>query len=226
MPSTIDITGMVFGRLTAKSLTQSDGKQRYWVCMCACGATVKIRAASLKNGHSKSCGCLHKEKSSRQLWKHGASSPGRRSPEYGVWASMNSRCADPSNARFERYGGRGITVCERWRHDYAAFLADMGPRPSKGHSIDRIDNDGIYEPGNVRWATAAQQMRNTSRSANVTAFGETMCITDWSGRFGVCDETIRNRLKSGVNPEQAVTEPVRRPGESMADYRIRLSPSR
>jgi len=128
---------------------------------------------------------------------------------------MINRCENPKCETFAHYGGRGIAVCLRWRESFAAFLADMGPKPSPKHSIDRIDGDGNYEPGNCRWATQTQQARNTKTNCRLTARGETKCLAEWVPVAAVTANTIRARLKSGWSDERAIFEPATR-GRPMA----------
>lgn len=126
------------------------------------------------------------------------------SPEYTAWAGMLQRCRNPKNAAYPDYGGRGITVCDAWRDSFEAFYADLGPRPSARHSIDRIDNDGNYEPGNCRWATAKEQNRNTRRARLLTFDGRTQLLSDWGAELGVHPEAIRGRLRRGWSIEDAL----------------------
>jgi hypothetical protein len=120
---------------------------------------------------------------------------------------MIGRCERPSDPGFERYGGVGVRVCDRWRESFAAFLADMGERPA-GTTLDRIKSPGDYEPGNCRWATRATQSRNTSRNVWITAFDRTMCLEDWATHLAMHPETLRNRIRRGWSTTRALTEPV------------------
>lgn len=128
---------------------------------------------------------------------------------YRTWTAMRDRCERRANARFNRYGGRGVKVCERWS-DYANFLEDMGIRPP-GKTLDRIDNNGDYAPGNCRWATQSEQQRNTSRSRVYEYQGKTMCLTDWAVELGISRNTIRSRIDDqGMSFEQAVQQPLKK----------------
>lgn len=161
--SQIVAEGGVFGRLTvlARSLPNKRG-QAIWRCRCSCGTEKDIRASSLKGGIASSCGCIYRETRPLIRLKHGDKPKVHPvAPEYTAWLNMITRCENPKHNRWQHYGGRGITICERWRNSYEAFLADVGRKPTPGHSLDRYpDNDGNYEPSNVRWATDIQQANN------------------------------------------------------------------
>jgi hypothetical protein len=147
----------------------------------------------------------------RERLKLQARADRRRTPERGCWQAMIDRCHDPKSTYFAHYGGRGIRVCNRWRESFALFQADMGPRPSPIHSLDRIDNDGNYEPGNVRWATPREQGRNKRNNRMLTAFGRTQCLTDWAAERGLRIITLKDRLdKLGWDVERALTAPLKR----------------
>lgn len=158
-PKKEDLVGRVFTRWVV--LEAAEGTCR-WLCLCSCGEEKIIQGSSLRNSTSRSCGCLLRELNQSRS-THGESSA-NETAEYLAWNSMKQRCLNPSTRYYHRYGGRGITVCARWRHSYENFLADVGRRPSIQFSLDRYPNpDGNYEPGNVRWATAKEQASNRSR---------------------------------------------------------------
>jgi hypothetical protein len=140
--------------------------------------------------------------------RHGHTNP--RSGEYTSWAGMIQRCGNPNNPNYAGYGGDGVTVCERWRNSFEAFLADMGPRPSPAHSLDRYPNrEGSYEPGNVRWATDAEQTRNQRTNHLLTIDGVTRCLEDWSRISGISRRTVDYRLKRGLGAREAIFNPPR-----------------
>lgn len=161
----IDISGRKFGHLTVlKHAGSSKGGEALWQCRCDCGALTQVLSSDVRRSRTVSCGCV---RAARLAGRHGEASRLYRTPEYRAWGAMLSRCTDANRKDFHRYGGRGICVCDRWR-DFESFLADIlssiARRPSSRYSLDRIDNDGNYEPGNVRWATASQQRQNQRRS--------------------------------------------------------------
>lgn len=160
MPSFINRTGQVFGRLTVIEQAGHDVHDCIvWTCLCECGNEVIVRGDSLKSGRTRSCGCLNSDAHRISGRRHGAAGRGNRTSEYNIWISMKQRCINPRSQAWEYYGGRGISVCDRWMNSFMDFYYDMGPKP-EGLSLDRVDNDGNYEPGNCRWATKSEQTAN------------------------------------------------------------------
>src|SRR6476659_6232781 len=156
-----NLIGQRFGYLVVAQQAASDkaGKAR-WLCKCDCGGTTPVTSTNLKTGHVKSCGCYNRQLVNDRNFKHGHAPRGRPSAEYVCWRHVRNRCFDPLDPSWKYYGGRGITMCDQWKDDFTAFIRDMGQRPSPKHSIDRKNNDGNYEPGNCRWATAKEQRNN------------------------------------------------------------------
>lgn len=201
----IDLTGKRFGRWTVLSYAGNCG--RYiprWLCRCDCGTEREVIGKDMVAGKSVSCGCYFSEQV--KLWnvKHGLS----HDQTFNIYRHMIARCHNEKGARYADYGGRGITVCQRWRDSYEAFLDDMGPRPSPKHEIERKNNDGNYEPDNCIWATRHVQARNKRSSRFLEHNGERMVIVDWERRQGFLIGTISKRLIHGWTVEEAITTPV------------------
>lgn len=196
-PRTVDQTGNTFGRWTViENAGYKKNGGAVWKCKCSCGTERDIRAAALVSGESASCGCLQLEIST----KHGH----RNSPEYYVWRGIRSRCNNPRTPNYHRYGGRGISVAEEW-NDFSNFLRDVGNRPGPDYSLDRINNDGNYEPGNVRWTTRVVQCRNTSCNRRLTFKGIEMTVSEWAEATGLGRTTIHYRIKAGWEVEKILT---------------------
>lgn len=208
-----DITGEHSGLLTAISrVGRTKSGNAIWIARCDCGNEIKINTGNF--GVQQSCGCLTKKRMAARA-THGFTRQGRRPSEYMIWDSMRRRCADPDKTR---YGGRGISVCDRWMNGegpltaFECFLADMGPRPSKKHSVDRYpDNDGNYEPSNCRWATDEEQGRNKSNNHIVEFQGQRMPITAAAEAAGLNANTVFGRIKLGWTKEDALSTPLCHP---------------
>ena len=199
----IDLTGQKFNRLT---VIRRDKNTKHghttWLCMCNCGKTSVVRGYHLLSGKIKSCGCLKVESASNCL--HGHSRKNKISPTYHSWVRMKGRCNDPSNNRYHRYGGRGITVCDRWLK-FDNFLSDMGERPD-GHQLDRINNDLGYYKENCRWVTPVQNSRNRSKNNLLSFRGKTQCIAAWAEELGINKSTIQSRFWRGWSIKRTLSE--------------------
>lgn len=202
----IDITGQKFGRLCVLGLAgRSERGQIVWNCACDCGNRKTTEGVNLRSGSTKSCGCLKRElarKAGDRTRTHGLTN----TSAFKLWSSMIMRCTNPNDKSFPRYGGRGIKVCERWMK-FENFLADMGDRPN-GLTLDRIDNSGIYEPSNCRWATATEQSRNKRNNRVIAISGRSQCLTDWAKEVGVNEVTVQSRLARGWTDFDAIFKPV------------------
>jgi len=205
---TPDITGQSIGFRTVLSFAGSDPVGAFWNVRCVCGKTSVIRGATLRK--STSCGCkrggLSGDRNGRYRHGHGV---GRPSPTYKTWLGVVRRCTVPASSGYANYGGRGIRVCDSWAASFDAFLADMGERPA-GKTLDRIDNDGNYEPGNCRWATRVEQASNTKKNVFVEFRGERMTVSELARRHGMRPGSLRGRLLLGWDIERAVSEEVSR----------------
>lgn len=194
-----------FGRLVVIGPAKDVHNKIHYRCLCDCGVEKDVPGYSLLSGDAKSCGCYKNEVLRDRVVTHGLS----RTRTYQIWCAMKQRCYDTKSESYGRYGGRGISICERWRESFENFLADMGTCPSKKHSIDRTDTDGNYEPGNCRWATAKVQGNNTRRNVRFEYMGEMKTISEISDIVGIPYRTIYYRIFSyGWTPEKAYSTPV------------------
>lgn len=202
----IDLVGQRFARVTVlrRVIRQQYPEQTFWECQCACGVLTITNGYRLKTGATTSCGCAARERSSGQLRTHGMS----RTPEYAAWSQARARCRDVTHQAYRHYGGRGITVCAAWDRDFRAFLSDMGLRPSRKHTLDRIDNDGPYAPGNCRWVTMQQQHNNRRRNVRLTWNGEQHTIAEWARITGISRQALYQRMRYGWTVERALTTPL------------------
>jgi hypothetical protein len=199
----IDLMGKKFGRLTVISRADNSKQgQAMWLCMCDCGTKHTVKSIILRRGISKSCGCLEIEARYTSQRTHGHTSSGT-SPTFHSWAGMISRCTNEHHVSYPRYGGRGISVTERW-HSFQNFLDDMGVKPD-GFSLDRINNSLSYSPENCKWSDAIQQARNKSNNHLISHNGETKCLQEWADLLGISGSSLRCRLSSGWSIHDALT---------------------
>ena len=204
-----NLVGRRFGRLVVERAAGIVHTKSTWSCRCDCGKGHIVPSDRLLKGVTASCGCLNRELSSARFADnhptrtHGLS----RTPEYRAWKSMMGRCYNSKDAAYPRYGGRGIVVCKRW-HTFENFLADMKKRPT-GLSLDRLNNDGNYEPSNCEWRTEEKQQNNRRDNVMLTLHGKTLTAAQWSRERGIAASTIRGRLSKGWSDEQTLTTPGR-----------------
>ena len=204
MRNMIDLTGRRFGRLT---VIRSEGKNKHgiymWLCECDCGNTKVLSGSELRRGNVRSCGCLNRELARERLIKHGYSG----TKIYAEWNKMIERCKDNGSYNGLKYANRGIKVCDLWLNDFEAFLEHVSCLPhygEPGYSLDRIDNNGDYEPGNVRWADAVTQANNRTNNVRITYKGETHSMAEWARKLGMSYPKLQWRIYSGWPIEKAL----------------------
>lgn len=206
-----EIIGVRFTRLVPRAQVWRPRLQ--YECVCDCGRIAFADSGNLRSGNKKSCGCLrveYKKSSKPHIRRHpGYKHHGFGTLTYRSWSSMKGRCQNPNATKYHIYGGRGIKVCDRWM-DFAAFLNDMGERPSKAHSIDRIDRNGNYEPGNCRWATPHEQAANLPSTVHVRYRGQRLTLSSAIALSGnsISKGAVRERLKKGWSVKAALETPA------------------
>lgn len=185
-----------FGRWSVVGSPIKKGKFRFWQCICQCGKMRFVNENNLKRGKTISCGCYKDEKTIARSTRHGFAPAGKQSPEYQCFHNMHYRCSNENCDHYKNYGGRGIKVCDRWSK-FENFIADMGVKPSRSHTIERIDNNGDYEPSNCRWATRTEQARNKRNNLIINCFGRNVTLAEASEMSGINYGTILSRIESG-----------------------------
>jgi hypothetical protein len=216
-----NLVGETYNRLKVSKYIGTINRVTYWQCICVCGNKKTVRQGNLLSDNVKSCGCLLKE-TIAEIGKQTATTHGKsNSSEYKAWISMRDRCLNEKHASYGGYGGRGITVCERWRSSFENFYEDMGDKPSPTRSLDRIDNEGNYSCGkceeckengwnaNCRWATPWEQAQNRRPNKFITFNNKTLTISEWANEFGVNYNLIWWRLNRKWDVEKAITTPSR-----------------
>ncbi len=193
-----DLMNQRFGRLiVVERLPNSPTRHARWKCVCNCGNTHEAFAATLRRGAVKSCGCLTTR-------THGKTD----TKVYETWCRIKARCYNKNNPKYPDYGGRGIEVCARWLNSFENFYEDMGELSSKDHSIDRIDNDGDYEPGNCQWSTRREQGRNKRNNVWLEFKGKRQTVAEWSRETGISDFALYSRVRNNWTTEQVLTTPI------------------
>ena len=205
MSRLIDLTGQRFGHLTVIKRAGSQGKNTTWLCRCECGKECIVQSSNLKNQKNISCGCNRRQLASKKFKTHGMA----KTRLYKEWRRMKERCHLKTKDGYERYGGRGITVCSEWLNSFEAFrdwaLAN-GYRDNL--TLDRINVDGNYEPSNCRWATNSEQQSNKSSNRFITFDNRTQTLSQWARETGIRKDTLRCRLENGWSVERALKEPT------------------
>lgn len=210
MSKLIDLTGKSFGRLKVIQYHGYIKEKSYWECKCECGKTTIVQMILLRKGRTKSCGCLSVELTVKRNKIHGETVGKKFTKEYLCWLSIRNRCLRKYSNSYPNYGGRGITMYTPWINSYKTFLNDVGRAPTKKHSIDRIDNNGNYEPGNIRWATRIEQANNKRCSLKIMYKNELRSIRELSDASGFPYGLIFTRISSGWDVSKAITVPVRK----------------
>jgi hypothetical protein len=204
-----NLTGLQFGRLTVLSYAgKAKNNSSLWLCRCICGTIKSIKTQNLKNGKSQSCGCRHKDIVSARFKKSNTTHGLSKTPIYHIWRSMKNRCTNPAVPSYPDYGGRGIKICDRWLNSFENFYEDMGERPSNQHSIDRIDNNGDYEPSNCRWATRTEQNNNKRNIVRLTFNGKEQTLLEWSKELNISLTVLRDRVCRKWTVKQILSTPI------------------
>lgn len=205
-----DFTGLRFNRWTALECVQRSSamQQTLWKCRCDCGRVSNVQSGALKNGLSKSCGCFAREQSKLLQSTHKM----KGAPEYNTWTSMKQRCLNPRNKDYKNYGARGITIFQEWADDFLAFYRYVGPRPAEGYTLEREDNDGNYEPGNVSWQPLIVQANNNRGNRHLTIEGVTKTLAQWCREFDRHYGRVHQRINiSHWDPIRALMTPTNKP---------------
>ncbi len=205
MPARIvDMTGKRFANVIAvRPAGQNKSRGLTWDFVCDCGAEFQATGSEVRYGRIKSCPSCAAKKKRAATTSHGLSS----SPSYRIWSAMKTRCSNPNFVAYAEYGGRGISVCQRWDESFLNFLEDMGERPTPIHTVERNDTNGDYEPSNCRWATPAEQANNKRNNRRIEIEGEIRTLAQWANHVGINESSMRARLAKGITGAQLLTPP-------------------
>ena len=206
-----DLTGRVFGRLTACEFLGRKNHSSLWKCRCECGTITETTRTALVGGTAKSCGCYRADRMAKLQYKHGQCGGVKRTnrpPEYKAWIGVKQRCTNPNNKDWWRYGAQGIKIAPEWVSDFNAFFEYIGPRPSARHSVDRIDSTGDYAPGNVRWADWHEQANNRKNNRLVCWNGRMLTMKQAAAEAGMPYKSIKGRVQNGWDVMKALTTPL------------------
>lgn len=202
MNKALDVSGQTYGRLVAICREKVAGRHTHWRFKCECGTEKVIKLDHVRQGRVQSCGCLRVEVTTSRSVTHGHSVGRKASRELKSYNHAKARCQNPNNAKYPQYGGRGIKMCDAWSQDAAQFLKDMGPCPP-GHTLDRMNPNGNYEPENCRWATSHQQARTRTDNVLVEYQGSTMILKDYAALMGLGYKRLHARLRKGMSLAEA-----------------------
>lgn len=210
MPTIIDLTELKFGRLSVKRRSNQRNKYNVplWECVCDCGNVVNVLTGNLKSGNTQSCGCLNRD-NTIQRNKNNATHGLSRTPIYITWGGIVQRCINPTDQHFPDYGGRGISICDRWRNSFENFYSDMGPKPGPEYSIERRNNNGDYEPNNCYWATIDEQANNRRNNTILNYKGKNYTMSQLAREYNINTATFGYRLSAGWSVEDAVNTPLK-----------------
>ncbi len=200
-----DLTNLIFSDLLVLYRTDYNNRKVMWACLCNCGSLPKVTSENLIKGKTKSCGCRRSANASKIFKTHGQASYKYRTKTYTVWTGMKNRCLNKNNHAYDKYGGRGIMVCNRWMK-FDNFYADMGEKP-EGMSIERTDNSKGYSPENCKWATCIEQANNTRKNKCYEYNGESLTIPQWGRKLSINHKMLAKRIRNGMSIEDAILNP-------------------
>ena len=206
MAKFMDLTDQRFSKLIVISRAVNNTRNTRWNCKCDCGRKCVVTACNLRNGHTKSCGCVRALTMGNTFRTHGRT----ESQSYRTWCGIKARCYKPSASNYYLYGARGVTVCDRWLQSFENFYADMGDPPTKKHSIDRKDNSLGYSPDNCKWSTQIEQANNKGTNVIVTFNGKTQTLAEWARELNLTRSALAYRLKTWPSTERIFLTPLRR----------------